>query len=99
MRINCRHCNKKMNLGEFLAYAETYLLKYLIIPVVVPFLIAAIKDRLQTTTRGFFDDTMAGLANNFSIACSNCKNAETPWDPAPEELPDKSIKKNKNISI
>ncbi len=83
MVIICRVCNRKMGIGEFSGYATAYLLKLFIKPIVV-ILVAAIEAKLSAIilTRGFIDGQMAALANNFEIACPNCKAADTPWDPA-----------------
>ena len=65
----------------------------------LPFLIDAIKQKLKTETKGFFDSTMAGLANNFAIACPGCKRADTPWDPAPEKKPRQLKQKSESALI
>lgn len=48
-----------------------------------------IKDHFSKPTRGWVDSSMAGLANNFAIACPNCKRSDDAWDPAPIEKPKK----------
>ena len=83
-----------MGLAEFLTYTEVYLIKTLIVAVAIPVLIQMIKNSLLTSTRGFVDETMAGLANNFSIACPNCKYVDTPWYPGTQQKP-KKIKQKK----
>jgi hypothetical protein len=86
-----------MGLPEFLTYAETYLLKIIVVTA-IPFLIAAIKQKLSTETRGFIDGSMAGLANNFKITCPNCKQVEN-WYPASGKKPKKVKQKNESAVI
>lgn len=83
MYMKCRNCGRLMDLWEFLTYAEAYFIK-IISAASIPFLIAAIKDRLSTSTKDVLGSSMAGLANNFAIACPVCKKADEPWDPLPE---------------
>lgn len=98
--IKCCNCDREMGLGEFLTYVETYLLK-LIVPATVPFLIAALtreilartKAPVNRKTRGFIDNSMAGLANNYSITCPHCKQVD--WYPASTPKPKKLEEKSK----
>ena len=100
MMIKCRFCNKTMDLAEFLTYSEAYLIKTLIIATAIPLLIALIRNQLSTPTRGVIDSTMAGLANNFAIGCPNCKRADEPWDPAPNQVKEpKKVKRKDECSI
>ena len=69
------------------------MIKTLIVAVAIPVLIQMIKNSLLTSTRGFVDETMAGLANNFSMACPNCKHADTPWYPGTQLKPKKITQK------
>ena len=80
MIMRCRECKRTMDLWEFLAYVEAFFLKA-ISAAAVPFIMQAIKD--QFSTRGIIDSHMAGLANNFEIACPNCKKYVC-WDSAAE---------------
>lgn len=81
-----------MGLAEFLIYGEAYLIK-LIAPALVPFMIAAIAQKLSADTkgtvdsekRGIIDESMSGLAKNFSIACPNCEQIN--WYPASGKKP------------
>jgi len=90
-----------MGLAEFLTYPEAYLLK-LIAPTLVPIFIAALAQAIsnKTTktfddrTRGFIDESMAGLAKNFSIECPNC--GEINWYPTSGKKPNR---KNKQMIV
>jgi len=90
--MKCRHCNRKMDFVEFLTYPAAYFLK-LIAPAVIPAVIAAILRELSVQNKGVIDSGMAGLANNFEIACPECKKVDKPWDPAPEEKQKKKPKR------
>ncbi|MFH1643635.1 MAG: hypothetical protein ABIA74_00470 [bacterium] len=94
-KMNCCKCDREMSLTEFLTYAEAYLLKF-IVPAALPFLISAINQKLSDKTRGIIDESMAGLANNFAIACPNCKAIDC-WYPASGKKPKKLKSKNENI--
>lgn len=83
MKMQCRKCHRKMGLVEFSTYPAAYFLK-LIIPVLVPAVIAAITQVLSQQTKGIIDESMAGLANVFLLACPKCKQSEI-WDPISEE--------------
>ena len=85
MMMKCRYCKKKMDLAEFLTYAEAYLIKNILIATAIPLFIAMMKHWLLTPTKGLIDSTMAGLANNFAMECPQCKRSDKPWDPAPEK--------------
>ena len=98
-KMNCSECGREMGLAEFLTYAEAYFLK-LIIPTAIPFIISAINHKLSNetnNTRGVIDESMAGLANNFSIACPHCKQVD--WYPASGEKPKKLESKSKDVVI
>ncbi|MFA6527039.1 MAG: hypothetical protein WCT20_01305 [Candidatus Babeliales bacterium] len=93
--MKCSNCGREMGLAEFLTYAEAYFLK-LIIPATVPFLIAALANEISNKTkgavvdgqtRGVIDQSMSGLANNYSIACPHCKKID--WYPASGPRPEK----------
>ena len=92
MIIKCRVCDYEMGLPEFLTYAEAYLIKTLVVAVAIPLLIAMMHNKFSTPTRGFVDGTMAGLANNFSVACPNCKKVDEPWYPGMQQKP-KTVRK------
>lgn len=101
MKMTCRNCGRKMGLWEFLTYIETYFIK-LVAAASIPFLIAAIKDRLSrekgpAETRGIIDESMAGLANNFAIACPGCKRADEPWDPVQDKKSKKINQENETV--
>lgn len=86
-----------MELAEFLTYPEAYLLK-LIAPTLVPIFISALALKISkiTETRGFIDESMAGLAKNFSIECPNCGKID--WYPKSGEKPKKvKVKSNKMV--
>lgn len=95
MIMKCRTCDYEMGLPEFLTYAEAYLIKTLVVAAAIPLLIAMMQKTLSTQTRGLIDGTMAGLANNFSITCPNCKKADEPWYPGTQQKP-KKIKQKTN---
>lgn len=97
MMMKCRYCKKKMDLAEFLTYAEAYLIKNVLVAVAIPLFIAMIKHWLSTPTKGFIDSTMAGLANNFAMECPQCKRADKPWDPAPVKKPKTLKQENENV--
>ncbi len=102
--IKCNNCGREMGLTEFLTYPEAYLMK-LIIPLVVPFIVTAIANEIATRakasaggeTRGIIDNSMAGLAQNFSIACPNC--GQIHWYPASGPKPKKLKEKSKQAVI
>ncbi len=100
--IKCNNCAREMDLAEFLTYPEAYLMKF-IMPLVVPFIVTAIKNEILARTitaagsagveaRGFIDNSMAGLAHNFSIACPNC--GQISWYPASGPKPKEAKEKN-----
>lgn len=102
--IKCCNCDREMGLAEFLAYPEAYLMK-LIAPVLVPFFVGLIAQKLSTQTkgvpdgdtRGFIDENMAGLAKNFSIACPNC--GQINWYPTSGPKPKKVKEKSKQAVV
>ena len=97
--IKCCNCDREMGLSEFLTYPEAYLTK-LIAPVLVSYFVGLMAQKFSTPTkgvgdgetRGVIDNSMAGLAKNFSIACPNCGKIN--WYPAsgtkPKEVKEKS---------
>lgn len=97
MIMKCRKCDYEMELSEFLAYAEAYLIKTLVVATAIPLLIAMIRNAFSSPTKGFIDGTMSGLANNFAISCPNCKKADEPWFPASGKKPKKIKQKKENI--
>jgi len=97
MIMKCRECNKKMGLVEFSTYPAAYFIK-LIAAEVIPQVIAAIVRELSAGKKGFIDESMAGLANIFKIACPKCKNVDC-WDPAAEEKPKKLNPKSDTVVI
>src|SRR5215510_10375747 len=99
MFMKCRKCDYEMGLAEFLAYAEAYLIKTLVVATAIPLLISMMQNYLSTPTREFVDGTMAGLANNFSIACPNCKKVDEPWYPASGKNPKKIKTNNKTVTF
>lgn len=89
--MKCRKCGRTMDLWEFATYVEAYFIK-LVAAAAVPFIVTAIKQKLSSGTRGIIDSSMAGLANNFEIACPKCKKPNC-WDPDPGEEKSKVINK------
>ena len=92
--MKCSNCDREVGLVEFSTYAEAYFLK-LMLPALATFVVGAITYRFTHAThetRGIIDETMAGLANNFSIMCPHCKQID--WYPAsgvkPKKLEQKS---------
>jgi hypothetical protein len=89
-KMKCAECDREVGLVEFLTYVEAYFLKH-IVPAAIPFLIAAITQKFSNKpaheTKGIIDETMSGLANNFSITCPNCQ--QTNWYPISTEKPKK----------
>ena len=102
--IKCCNCDREMGLVEFATYGEAYLIK-LVAPAIASFIVAAIVQKLSTSTkeiidyesRGFIDENMAGLAKNFSIACPNC--GQINWYPTSGPKPKKVKEKSKQVIV
>lgn len=82
MKIRCSKCGREMFLTEFLTYPAAFLVK-IFKDVVVQFIVEALKEKLSNPKRGIIDDSMSGLANNFSMACPKCGQIGL-WEPAGE---------------
>ena len=98
-KIICNKCDRVMGLVEFLTYVEAYFLK-LIVPAAVSFIIGAIASKISKETnksKGIIDESMSGLANNFSIECPHCKQID--WSPISFKKINKLDQKKKNIII
>ncbi|MCF7799991.1 hypothetical protein K9L05_03995 [Candidatus Babeliales bacterium] len=97
IKIVCNKCSREMGLVEFLTYVEAYFLK-LIVPAAVSFIISAVANKLSKETsesRGIIDETMSGLANNFSIECPHCKQID--WSPISCKKTNKLNQKEENL--
>ena len=102
--IKCCNCDRAMGLAEFLTYPEAYLMK-LIAPILVPYFVGLMAQKFSTQTkgvadgetRGVIDNSMAGLAKNFSIACPNC--GQINWYPASGPKPKKVKAKSKQVVV
>ena len=93
MEIECRKCKRVMFFGEFIVVAELYFFK-MIVKEAVPFVMNALKDKFLSQEKGFFDNQMAGFANNLSIPCPNCKKFEC-WDAVVVQAPIEVKQENK----
>lgn len=96
MIMKCRECNEEMGLAELLTFVEAYFIKNLIIPMITTFVLDAIKNKVSINSKGVIDETMAGLANRFEIACPKCKKIDC-WISAQKQSP-KKLKSNNKIA-
>lgn len=101
--IKCNNCGREMGLAEFLTYPEAYLLK-LIAASLVPLFISALAQKIaidakenKHAKKGLIDESMAGLAKNFSIECPIC--GEINWYPLSQQAPKKNKKKSNELVV
>jgi len=96
MKIRCINCGKEMTGAELLGHAEAYILKT-VAPALGLFFMEMLKNYLSSPKRGFFDDTMAGLANACNVICPKCKTVGS-WESAAQKSK-KPRTKNHNLSV
>lgn len=96
MRIKCNKCSREMYVSELLPNVALYLGK-LLAPILVPILTKALesywKNPQPAPTKGFFDNSMAGLANISATKCPSCEKTGC-WEAYPEieKTTEKTIK-------
>ncbi len=85
--MRCNKCNREVHFAEFMGYATGYLLEKIgpmLLEATVKALIACLTATAEKSspnapteitlqTRGVVDNTMAGIALYFKIACPDCK--------------------------
>ena len=91
----CRKCKRVITLNELNGYACGHLITLAIAAGFAAYLGKAIADYFLNPTRGFVDETMAGVSNGLGMACPKCKNAQI-WDPLPEANQQPKIKSQRS---
>lgn len=86
MRIKCNKCNREMYGSELLPNVALYL-GTLLSPILIPIITKALESYWNTPqptpTKGFLDNSMAGIANISATNCPSCGKTEC-WDAYPE---------------